>query len=174
MQRVLVIGSPGAGKSTLATELANRTGLPLIHLDQQYWRSGWVEPSKAEWLNQVAELIAGDQWIIDGNYGGSLEQRLARADTVIDLQFPAWLCVWRILRRVARSWGRVRPDMAEGCPEQLNLEFLVYTATFPFAARIRTTAKLAKFKGKLVRLRGPAEVRRYLKSVDGQAPRAFS
>src|SRR3982751_1603651 len=147
MHRVLVIGSPGSGKSTLATELARRTGLPLIHLDQQHWRSGWVEPPKDQWQRRVAELAAGDRWIMDGNYGGTLEQRLARADTVIDLEFSAWLCVWRILRRIAGSWGRVRPDMADGCPEQFSFEFLVYTARFPFAARKRTDAQLAQFTG---------------------------
>jgi adenylate kinase family enzyme len=166
MQRILVIGSPGSGKSTLATELARRTGLPLIHLDQQYWRSGWVEPPKDEWRAWVAELIAGERWVIDGNYGGTLEQRLARADTVIDLEFPAGLCLWRILRRVATGWRRVRPDMAEGCAEHFNLEFLIYTATFPLAARKRTDAKLARFKGKRIHLRSPAEVRRFLASFD--------
>ena len=165
MKRVLVIGSPGAGKSTVATELARRLALPLIHLDQQYWQSGWVEPSKEGWHRKVAELIAGDRWIMDGNYGGTLELRLARADTVIDLEFPAWLCVWRILRRVASLRGRVRPDMAEGCPEQLNLEFLIYTATFPLTARRRTLAKLARFGGTVIRLRRPSEVRRFVESL---------
>jgi adenylate kinase family enzyme len=164
MERVLVIGSPGSGKSTLATELARRTRLPLIHLDQQYWRSGWIEPSKDEWQRRVAELIAGDRWIMDGNYGGTLELRLARAETVIDLRFPAWLCVWRILKRIAASWGKVRPDMAEGCPEHLNFEFLVYTARFPGSARRRTNAKLASFRGRHVVLRSPAEVRSFLAS----------
>jgi adenylate kinase family enzyme len=166
MQRILVIGSPGAGKSTLATELARRTGLPLIHLDREQWRSGWVETPKGEWQRKVVELAAGDRWIIDGNYGGTLAPRLARADTVIDLEFPAWRCVWRILKRFAQSRGTVRPDMAEGCPEQWNLEFLVYTATFPLKGRKRTRAKLARFDGRLIRLRSPAEVRRFLASVD--------
>jgi adenylate kinase family enzyme len=67
MERVLVIGSPGSGKSTLATELAQRTGLPLIHLDQQYWRAGWIEPDKGDWATEVEALIAGERWIIDGN-----------------------------------------------------------------------------------------------------------
>ena len=165
MQRVLVIGSPGSGKSTLAGELARRTGLPLIHLDQEYWRAGWVEPSKIEWKDKVARLIAGDRWIIDGNYGGSLEQRLERADTVIDLEFPAWLCMSRILRRFARSRGRVRPDMADGCPERLNLDFLAYTATFPLRARRRTDAKLAQFRGQRIHLRSPGEVRHFLASL---------
>lgn len=166
MKRVLVIGSPGSGKSTLATELARRTGLPLIHLDQEHWRPGWIEPAKEEWRQRVAELAALDQWIIDGNYGGTLELRLAHADTVIDLEFPAWLCVWRILKRVATSFGRVRPDMAEGCPEQFNLEFLAYTALFPFAARKRANAKLARFTGRRIHLRSPAQVRRFLASFE--------
>jgi len=138
----------------------------LIHLDQQHWRSGWVEPPKDEWRQRVTELAAGDRWVMDGNYGGTLELRLARADTVIDLEFPAWLCVWRILRRIASSWGRVRPDMAAGCPEQFSFEFLVYTARFPFAARKRTDAKLAQFTGTRIRLRSPAEVRRFLVGFD--------
>lgn len=166
MQRLLVIGSPGSGKSTLATELARRTGLPLIHLDQQHWRSGWVEPPRDEWNRRVADIVAGESWVIDGNYGGSLAQRLTRADTVIDLQFPAWLCVWRILRRVGSSWGKVRPDMAGGCPEQFNFEFLVYTATFPWTARKRTDAKLGRFTGTYIVLRSPAEVRAFLASFD--------
>jgi adenylate kinase family enzyme len=165
MKRVLVIGSPGSGKSTLATELARRTSLPLIHLDQQYWCSGWVETPPDEWDRRLAEIVAGERWIIDGNYSGSLERRLARADTVIDIRLPAWRCVWRILRRVTSSRGRVRADMAEGCPEQFNLEFLVYTATFPKHARKRTDAKLARFRGRHIVLRSSAEVRAFLGST---------
>jgi adenylate kinase family enzyme len=166
MQRILVIGSPGSGKSTLATELARRTGLPLIHLDQQHWRPGWVEPSKEEWARQIDEMVAGERWIIDGNYGGSLAARLARADTVIDLRFPAWLCVWRLLRRVASSFGRVRPDMAEGCPEQFSFDFLLYTALFPWTARRRTDAKLAKFAGKHIKVQTAADLRRLVDSFE--------
>ena len=101
---------------------------------------------------------------MDGNYGGSLELRLDRADAVIDLKFPAWLCVARILKRIAGSWGRVRLDMAEGCPEQLSFEFLLYTAMFPCSARKRTDAKLKNFAGTHIQLRSPAEVRAFLAS----------
>ena len=166
MQRILVIGSPGSGKSMLATEIARRTGLPLIHLDKEQWRSGWVETPKDEWRDRVAELAARERWVIDGNYGGTLEPRLERADLVIDLEFPAWLCVWRILKRVATSRGTVRPDMAEGCPEHFNFEFLLYTATFPLTARKRADAKLARYRGQRIHLRSPAAVRRFLANFD--------
>jgi adenylate kinase family enzyme len=166
MERVLVIGSPGAGKSTLASEIARRTGLPLIHLDRHHWRPGWVEADKADWEPQVAGLAAGERWVIDGNYGGTLAARLARADTAIWLDFPVWLCVWRVVRRAVQYRGRTRPDMAEGCPERLSWEFLVYTARFPWAGRKRILAKLPAFTGRLVRLRRPREAARFLRSLD--------
>jgi len=162
MQRVLVIGSPGAGKSTLSTELARRTGLPLIHLDQHAWLPGWVELDREQWKAKVRELVAGDRWIIDGNYGGSLEYRLTRADTVIDLDLPAWLCVARLLRRILSTRGRVRADMAAGCPEQMDWGFLLYTARFPWTHRQKIEARLAAFAGKVIRLRNQAEVRSFL------------
>ena len=165
MRRVLVIGSPGAGKSTLASELARRTGLPLVHLDQHAWMSGWVELGREEWKARVRELIAGDAWVIDGNYTGSLPARLRRADTVINLEMPAWRCLARLVRRIASSYGRVRPDMAEGCPEQLDWGFLLYTARFPWTHRAKISERLAAFPGTVIRLKSPSAVRRFLASV---------
>ncbi len=169
MQRVLVIGSPGAGKSTLATGLAKRTGLPLIHLDQLHWKPGWVESSKKEFDDRLSSVIVEPRWIIDGNYGRTLPPRLARADTVIDLDLPAWLCVLRTIRRVAGSHGRVRGDMAPDCPEQFDLSFLVYIARFGGAGRARIETCLAQFAGERIRLRSANEVRRFLESVAEQA-----
>lgn len=158
MERVLIIGSPGAGKSTLATRLARCTSLPLIHLDQEYWRAGWIEPPRDEWLAAVEALTTRPCWIMDGNYGGSLLKRLARADTVIYLDLPPWRCVSRIIRRIIGSWGRVRPDMADGCPEQLNWEFLVYTARFKRDRRASIEDKLRAFNGTLIRLSSQREI----------------
>ncbi len=123
-RRIMIIGSGGAGKSTLARQLGERLGLPVIHLDREHWQPGWVEPPRAEWEARVAELVAGERWIIDGNYGGTVGLRLAAADTVIFLDFPRVLCVWRVVQRFLAYRGRSRPDMTPGCPEQLDAEFL--------------------------------------------------
>jgi len=162
MERVLVLGAPGSGKSTLAAAIARQAGLPLVHLDQHYWRPGWVEPDPAEWLRQVEALAAGERWAMDGNYGGTLAPRLARADTIVWLDFPTWLCLARIAGRALRHHGRVRADMAQGCPERLEWEFFAYTATFRRRARRRIVEHLRDFPGTIVRLRRPREVARFL------------
>lgn len=126
MQRVLVIGCSGAGKSTFARKLARRTGLPLVHLDQLYWLSGWREAPADLYARRLETALAGAQWIIDGSNSSTLPQRLERADTVIWLDLPRWRCLWRVSKRVAMTYGTVRPDAAAGCPERLDLEFLWY------------------------------------------------
>jgi adenylate kinase family enzyme len=131
MRRVLVIGSGGAGKSTFAKRLAGATGLPLIHLDALYWRAGWVEPPKEEWAATVERLVAGEEWVMDGNYGGTLERRLEAADAVVFLDLPRTICLARVVRRRIRYIGRSRPDMTPGCPERLSWEFLRWIWEYP-------------------------------------------
>ncbi|MEL6971000.1 MAG: adenylate kinase, partial [Bacteroidota bacterium] len=111
MQRVMIIGCCGAGKSTVARRLHDLTDLPLQHLDQHYWLPNWQEPDKASWQAKVQALSDQPQWIIDGNYGGTLDIRLQRADTVIYLDYATPKCLWRITKRIWRYHGQVRPDM---------------------------------------------------------------
>ena len=162
MQRVLIIGSPGAGKSTFARALAQKTGLPLIHLDAEYHLPGWTEPEPAAWDARLDALLAGPAWIIDGNYGSSMDRRLARADAAILLDYPTWLCLARAVQRITRLNGKVRPDAAPGCPERLDWEFLHYIARFRRAKTPALERRLASFAGTVVRFRHPREARAFL------------
>src|SRR5262245_48601957 len=151
MRRVLVIGICGAGKSTFSRALARKTGLPLIHLDKEYWKPGWTGTPKPLWRARVAELVAGDRWIIDGNYGGSLDIRLPRADTVVWFDYPTLLCLRRVVWRKLANYGRVRDDMGEGCLERIDLEFLRFVWTFREKVRPTLVARLGEF-GRHLRL----------------------
>ncbi len=130
MKRVVIIGGPGAGKSTLARRIHAITGLPLYHLDKLHWRPGWSPPPREEWLRQLAEIAARDVWIMDGGYDSTFPIRMPRADTVLWLDFPRRVCFPRILKRLVVNFGKVREDAAPGCPERLDFAFLNGSWTF--------------------------------------------
>lgn len=167
MRRVLVIGIPGAGKSTFSRALASKTGLPLIHLDKEFWQPDWKVTPLPEWRAKVAELLIRDAWVMDGNYGGSLGLRLPHADTVFWFDYPRLLCLRRALWRVVTTHGKVRDDMAEGCPERLDWEFLRYVWNFNTKERSSIVAALAEFGRHLspVVFRRDGEVTRFLKAL---------
>jgi adenylate kinase family enzyme len=164
MQRVLVLGCGGAGKSTFARALAARTDLPLIHLDSLYWRPGWVETPPTEWKASIASIIAGDHWILDGNYGGTMDMRVTACDTVIFLDLPRALCLRRVITRYLRFRGRSRPDMTPGCPERLSYEFLRWIWTYRRKRRPGILARLSALRAdqRPVILHSPAEVTAFL------------
>lgn len=141
-RRIAMIGSSGAGKSTLSRTLGALSGLPIVHLDKEYWQPGWTEPDRDGWNARLADLTARPEWIIDGQYGSSLLPRLQRADLAIFLDLPTRICLWRIARRTIGTYGRVRLDMGEGCPERINLEFLHFVATFRRLQRPKIVAAL--------------------------------
>jgi adenylate kinase family enzyme len=143
MQRIAVIGCAGSGKSTFARRLGERLGVSVTHLDALYWRPGWAETPKDEWRETVARLVADERWLIDGNYGGTLDLRLETADTVIYLDLPRRVCLWRVVKRWAMYGRRSRPDMAEGCRERLDPRFLKWIWQYPGNSRPKTVAALA-------------------------------
>jgi adenylate kinase family enzyme len=113
-KRIVVTGLAGAGKSTFSRALSAKTGLPVIHLDLHFWKPGWTEPSEDEWRGTQRALLASDEWIADGNYHATLDLRLERADTVIFLDTPWWLCASRaFVRGIRRPAGTQMPDGCE-------------------------------------------------------------
>ena len=167
MRRVLVIGSGGAGKSTFARRLGERLGLPVIHLDKVYWHPGWVETPKAEWRREVEEMCRGESWIIDGNFSATLDVRLAACDTVIFLDLPRAVCLWRVLKRALTYRDGSRPDMADGCRERINPEFLLWVWNYPARSRPKVLGLLEKHCADktIMRLSSRAEIEGFLAKV---------
>ena len=167
MRRVLVIGISGAGKSTFSRALAEKTGLPLIHLDSEFWRPGWRITPREEWRARVAELVTREAWIMDGSYGASLDLRLPRADGVMWFDYPRHVCLCRAVWRAVTTYGRVRDDLAPGCPEKFDLEFLRFIWDFNAKSRPQIVTMLEQHGRDLqpAVFRRDRDVARYLGSL---------
>lgn len=124
MNKIAVIGCGGSGKSTFSRKLSEILNIPVYHLDRLNWKPGWVPTPKNEWNDLIGNLVSKKEWIIDGNYGSTLDIRFKNADTIIFLNMPTYLCIYRIVKRRFMYHGKSRPDMNEGCSERLNLNFI--------------------------------------------------
>lgn len=146
MQRILVIGSPGAGKSTLASRLAERLGLPLIHLDREYFGPGWATPTKPEWRNRVRALAARPAWVMDGNYASTFDIRVPRATAIVWLDLPRWRCLLGVLWRVTKNYGRMRPDLGPDCVERFDWSFMRWIWAYRYKMRPKTARMLERLR----------------------------
>lgn len=167
MQRIVIIGCSSSGKSTLARELGRRLGLPVTHLDALYWQPGWrPPPERAAFDAKVVGIAAGEKWIIDGGYSSTLTQRLARADLIIVMNFPRWMCLWRVCKRAVRYRGHSRPDMGPACPEKVDFEFLRYIWSYRAKVLQRYEKDyLAGYSRRIVRLNRPGDVESFLAGI---------
>lgn len=173
MERILILGNSGSGKSTLARRMGEILAIPPTHIDRLHWRPGWTEAPEAEREGRLDAIMAGDRWIIDGNYSATLGARLRRCDTVVLLDVPRLVCLVRIVGRWAAYRGRTRPDMGEGCPEKVDWEFIRWVWTWPRRSRPRVL-KLLEEAGSHVtvhRLRRPGEVEAFVASLATPCPR---
>jgi adenylate kinase family enzyme len=169
VQRVAVLGSGGAGKSVLAAALAERTGLPVVHLDVVYWRPGWTAPPRDEFDAKLAAAVAEERWILDGNFlrDDDADPRFGRADTVIFLDLPRRICLWRIIRRLVRDRRRSRPDLPHGCPEGIDVAFWLWVWRYPADNRPDVLERLAGLGPEVAvhRLRSQRDVERFLDAL---------
>lgn len=158
-----MVGSGGAGKSTLSVALGAALVLPVVHLDREYWRAGWTPTPDADWRRRVERLVREPRWVMDGNFNATLDLRLEAADAVVFLDLSRWICLWRIARRLLAHHGRTRPDMADGCRESLDWEFAQWVAEFPEQTRPALLERLRRRpeRTRLIHLRAPADVRAF-------------
>jgi adenylate kinase family enzyme len=130
MKKVIIIGSGGAGKSTLSRKLSTALGIQVYHLDALYWKPGWNQTARDEWIKTIGNIIRQDAWIMDGNFGSTMEMRAEAADSIIFLDYSTPRCLYGIFKRRIMYHGKVRPDMNEGCPEKLDWEFVRWVAEY--------------------------------------------
>ena len=175
MRRVLVLGCPGAGKSTLARSLGEALSLPLVHLDKLWWKSGWVNRTEGEFDALLDAVLLGEEWVIDGNYLRTLPRRLERCDAVVLLDYPRRVCLLRALRRILSWRGRTRPDMAADCPERLDGEFVRWIWEFHRTQRPQVLELLDGWTGEKHVFRSPKDCARFLAKLEreGQTWRKF-
>lgn len=164
MRRILIVGNSGGGKSTLARRLGEKLGLPVVHLDILFWKPGWIESERSEFRARVAEALAGPAWVCDGNFTSSYDQRMPLADTIVWIEQPRWLCVFRVIWRAISYRRGGRPDMAEGCQETLDLKFYGWVWTFDAQVKPKLEAALAEHgaHARVVRLTSDREIAAFL------------
>ena len=141
--KIIVLGCSGSGKSTFSRKLAARTGLPLIHLDNIWWRPDQTHITREEFDQKLNEILHDDFWIIDGNYSRTYEERIRACDTIIFLDYSEEVCMDGITRRV----GQNRPDIP-WTEQHLNPELVKFVHDFHETGRLQLLALIEKYSDK--------------------------
>lgn len=143
MRRALVIGCPGSGKSSFARRLREITGLPLVHLDLLYWNPDGTTAPEPVFQEKLERALAGEVWIIDGNYASTMERRLQRCDAAFFLDYPTELC----LASVRARRGQPRSDMPCATLEDGDEEFMESIRSYGARQRPSVLALLRRYGG---------------------------
>lgn len=166
MERILIIGCGGAGKSTLARQLGEKLNIPVVHLDSIFWLPNWVERDRDAFDALVQQELAKKKWIMDGNYNRTLPERVQYCDTIIYLDFSRFACIRGVLKRILTTHGTVRPDMGEGCPERFDWEFLQWVWNYNRNKRQRNYQLLNEAEGvQTIVLKNRRMVKKFLRSL---------
>ena len=143
MKKVIVIGCPGSGKSTVSRALHNKTGIPLYHLDMMYWNADKTTVEKSVFLERLFAVLEKDEWIIDGNYGSTMELRMSACDTVIFLDYPICVC----LNGIKERRGKPRSDMPWIETEE-DEEFIEFIKNYNEQQKPKVLELLEKYRDK--------------------------
>ena len=167
MKKIALIGSGGSGKSTLARKLGKKLNIEVYHLDALFWKPNWRQTSKEEQRKVQNELVKKEEWIIDGNYNGTMDIRLNAVDTIIFVDISRVICIYRVFKRMIQYRGKSRPDMAEGVNERLDFDFLKWVWAYPKTKKPVVLKKLEQLPNdkKVIILKSPREVQLFLDKV---------
>ncbi len=145
-ERIVIFGSPGAGKTTLAQKLGDILDIKVFHLDCYFWLPGWKEKPIKERIAIQQAFVQEKRWIIEGTYLNSSDIRLNAADTIIFLDISVWLCLWHSIKRRFEYRNKLRADLAEGCHEKLRLSYILKVLVFPLKGRQLFFAKIRNLR----------------------------
>lgn len=166
MERIMIIGGNGSGKSTFAKELSDKLKLPLVHLDVLYWRDNWQTASSAEFDELLLQEVTKPKWIIDGNHNRTIPIRLKYCDTVIYMDFSRFKCIYGVIKRVITNFGKSRPDMGGYCPERFDFKFLKHVWNFNNKNRKRYYDMLRNANDvKIIILKSRKQAREFLQKL---------
>ncbi|MFC4008994.1 topology modulation protein [Nonomuraea purpurea] len=167
MDRVVVVGAGGSGKSYVARELGRILAAPVTHLDALYYDEAWNPLPPEEFEAAQRELVAGSRWIMDGNYNSTLETRLRACDTVVMMDVSTWTAMRGLLSRQARHGAGQHPS---GVYNRINSDVIAYVLGYRRRMRPRVLAKIREFAAgkEVVFLKGRVRTRRWLEEVAGR------
>ncbi|RDW19835.1 DNA topology modulation protein [Oceanobacillus chungangensis] len=167
MKKILILGGSGAGKSTLAKNLGSTLNIPVYHLDAIYWQPGWQPLDREIFITKQSKISKEENWIMDGNYGATIDSRLELADTVIVLHYSTIRYLYGIIKRRIQYRNKTRSDMGKDCPEKIDWEFFNWVMRFNRNQTPLIYQKLRQFHDKTVLIfHSPKQLKRFLMELE--------
>ncbi len=166
MNRVTIFGSPGSGKTEFSERLSVALNtLNVYHLDEYFWKPGWIKTTQKERLDILEKMTTQDSWIIEGNFSNIVDYQLAVTKSVIYIKLPVLVCLWRVIKRRLSYLSKDIPEIAPSCPDKISYKLLKSVWKYPSTDGIVLQKKLEAKKHKLqvFTLNSQAEMTSFLK-----------
>lgn len=168
LNKIAILGITGSGKSTVSRRVAEKTGLPLFHMDALFWKTTWEEEvPEAEYIRGQEGILKNNQrWIIEGWINPKLIERVKQADLIIYLDYAGWRAAWRYSVRAVKHRKVARPELPPDCVDTFKLHRFLIILSRGERSEIEDVLKQASVESKVVRLRSPREMEKYLRTFN--------